>query len=274
MIEKNVTSWTELIEFLHSEVLFPHSNIKGNHIRSPYVFRGMANSSWGFETSLQRLGSHINVIESPSIRNFRKYATEGTFQHNSFWEVLSIAQHNGLPTRCLDWSASPLIAAHFATSSLVNRNDDAVIWGVNLTIWKNEILNKSLKKSLDDNFAWVYDIKMLDNIFPTIDQLNQFKRIKNDKNEQILFFEPPSIDQKIQNQFGLLSTTTNPYLDQKEYLLKYDKIIPELLVKVNISKDSKSKIRDFLDQNNINERILFPGLHGLCDWLKRYYSSN
>ncbi|MEO1748606.1 MAG: FRG domain-containing protein, partial [Pseudomonadota bacterium] len=42
--------------------------------------------------------------------------------------------------------------------------------------------------------------------------------------------------------------------------------------KIIIPKELKWLVRDRLDQSNISERTLFPGLAGLSDWLKRHYS--
>jgi hypothetical protein len=58
---------------------------------------------------------------------------------------------------------------------------------------------------------------------------------------------------------------------QHEFLNTYATQFPDLVVRIIIDAEAKSEIRDMLDQNNISERTLFPGLPGLCDWLKRYY---
>ena len=42
-------------------------------------------------------------------------------------------------------------------------------------------------------------------------------------------------------------------------------------VKYIIPKELRWRVRDMLDQLMLNERVLFPGLDGLSQWLERHY---
>jgi hypothetical protein len=46
---------------------------------------------------------------------------------------------------------------------------------------------------------------------------------------------------------------------------------PDLSRKLVIPADLKWEVRDKLDQANVTERVLFPGLDGLSQWLARHY---
>ena len=70
------------------------------------------------------------------------------------------------------------------------------------------------------------------------------------------------------NQFALFSVMNNPTSVLDEWLIQH----PDTYRRIIIPKELKLEVRDKLDQANITERVLFPGLDGLAKWLKRHYT--
>ena len=77
-----------------------------------------------------------------------------------------------------------------------------------------------------------------------------------------------AFDDRIVNQFALFSVMSKPTATLDEWLPNH----PEIWRQVVMPAELKWEIRDKLDQANITERVLFPGLDGLSRWLKRQYS--
>jgi hypothetical protein len=173
-----------------------------------------------------------------------------------------------LPTRLLDWSISPLIAAHFATVERQHFSKHGIIWCVDVIALRDRVLPHDIAEPLRHTRAAVYDIPLLEETCP---KLTDFDATHPTLGEACIFFEPPSIDARIANQTGILSAMNGAALSHQEYMVNVAASHPDVVHRITIDKTAKSEIRDMLDQNNIHERMLFPGLPGLCDWLKRYF---
>jgi len=130
---------------------------------------------------------------------------------------------------------------------------------------RDSVLPPAVSSPLKLAPAAVYDVRLLSQTFPTLRTLDAVP------GEVCVFFEPPSIDARIANQFGLLSVMNGPAVNHFRYFQTQSTKFPDLVHKITILARAKTEIRDMLDQNNVNERMLFPGLPGLCDWLRRYY---
>jgi FRG domain len=256
MADTVVKNWNELMQALYDIPATTH----GRH-RSDFVYRGLADAAWGLDTSLYRLGGDYRNIERPMLRSFRKYAEPGSIPSENFWVRLSVAQHHGLPTRVLDWTLSPRVALHFATAEEEHYDKDAVIWCLDV-VRARDLLPGDLRAVLEREYAWIFSIEMLEGIssMAAFDDLAKHGPF-------LLFFEPPSLDARIVNQGAILSVMPGAHLRLSGFLHEH----PNIYKRIVISRDIKWEIRDKLDQDNVTERMLFPGLDGLSRWLKRYY---
>jgi hypothetical protein len=253
-----IRSWEHLAEEVYHDAWKPEMS----RYRSDYAFRGLSDAGYRLENSFLRNSGHHPEFEYHLLRNFRKYArTTEPNQTNTQWRSLVLAQHHGLPTRLIDWTYSPFVAMHFATSNTEKFNTDGVIWQVDF-VKINQVAPEPLQSILLREKCNAFTVEMLEENFSS---LQKFDEVNGPGHA--IFFEPPSLDDRIVNQFGLFSVMTSPISVFDELLA----IHPSFYRRLIIPKELKWEIRDKLDQANITERVLFPGLDGLAHWLKRHY---
>ena len=173
-----------------------------------------------------------------------------------------LGQHHGLPTRMLDRTYSPLVALHFACYSdnpdEIDKND-CCIWKIDTTELKSILPPKYIARLEKEN-SLVFTANMLSDI--SLDDYDS-----DMTNRSMVLIEPPSIDQRIINQYSVFSIVPIKMSSIEDFFLEHT----VKTVKYIISKNLKWEIRDMLDHMNINERIMYPGLDGLSSWLKRHY---
>ena len=129
MQEIIIHNWDELQRVVFDDVW----DDKIMRYRDNRIYRGMAEQSWDLIPSLNRVCGHDLSLETQVFRSFRKYGYAELAEYSGFWKLLPVAQHHGLPTRLLDWTYSPLVAAHFATEDTSCYDRDGVIWCLDVT---------------------------------------------------------------------------------------------------------------------------------------------
>ncbi len=252
-------SWAELVELLFGgsfdERLQRH--------RSRFAYRGCSNQKYELETSLMRLGGDYAALEAHLLRNFRKYAHRSAVEADTPWHWLALAQHHGLPTRLLDWSFSPLVALHFATADVDRFDEDGAIWMVSY-FEAHAALPGLLRQALERERCDVFTVEMLSECVANPAELAGL-----DRDPFLLFFEPPALDDRIVNQYSLFSVVSDPATSLERWLERHPRAAKRVIVPAAL----KWEVRDKLDQANVTERVLMPGLEGLCRWLARHYST-
>jgi hypothetical protein len=226
-------------------------------------------------TSLDRLGGlkpphSKRNLEAHILRNFIRYSRPHlpTAPVNE-WEVLVAAQHHGVPTRLLDWTYSPLVAAHFATIN-PHADRDHAVWRLDwqqvhraFDLPKLALLIEDLERTFGNEgrafTPWT--------LFETSDAADGGHARPR---PFACMIEPPSLDARIIAQAAVFTLCSDTSRSFDAFLEGHG--LASALTKFVIPQSEAARFRDQLDLVGIDERRVFPDLDGVAEGLRRYYS--
>lgn len=209
-----------------SEHLFPGEMFR----RGRYLFRGHSDPSWKLIPAFDRMFANQSrsrrlQIADDLLARFKR-SLEGfnvpTEAVSSDSMMLALGQHYGLPTRLLDWTESPYIAAFFA----FNRS---ALWGAvdrRVTIW---VLDS-------ENPIWSthYGVEIID--------------------------VPSFGNQRIRNQSGTFTLSKTPFASLEQYVAAQED--GAALQRYTLPASDSTRALADLDAMGIHHATVYPEIEG------------
>lgn len=285
------------MDYIQTKILDVDDLLRLPRLLPGFIFRGQADSRWGLKTSIERMmesrggiSCSLKKLELRMVNEYKKRRhlyTGDSIDENDIFEWMAELQHYGAPTRLLDFTFSPYVAAYFATH---RARGECSVWGIN-----NSIINYFLKEKFDPGFEFMqpFDwrgllngemnsvkINLSQNYVVTLRPsreniriyrqqglfISQVSTVNLEKPDDYLFFE------------NCLATTLGeqeiPALGEKSFsefedLLKDRRLndrglTAPKIVKLDIPYDLMEEVKRSLNFMSINAESLFPGLDGLA----------
>lgn len=218
--QETIQSLSDYISFIQGNCETEYTLFRGQQIDKPLL------------PKIARIPLHNDIPRSEKLMfaEFQKKAIPFLEYHpKNDWEWLALAQHYGLPTRLLDWTASSLVAMRFAVSRPPINSQNGVVW-----------------------------------IFEAEEQHLLDASIGVDKLARTSIFQPDHITKRIVVQNGWFSV--HKYLEAKNKFIPFEKIktVKPYLKKLIIPSSCFNEIRNQLYRCGMSDVALFPDLAGLC----------
>lgn len=222
--------------------------------------------------------ARLEDLEREVLETFRNHLiTYVSHRPTSDWELLSLAQHHGLPTRFIDWTTNPLVALYFSLREKQEANSVKVYVLNYKPKTYFDFVQESRKIAPKPDAATVkaspvetdpYDVDGSE-----ADSHETTDKAKNGDAKPIpspfdiidhVIFTPPHVSDRIKAQDGVLMAFPDPTkpLDPSRYL------------EISIQTSARNEILKRLEKFGVFDRQLFPGLDGVAKWLKyKHYES-
>lgn len=243
MQEIRVESWAEFVDRIS--------------VLDDWAFRGQREAGWPLVSSLSRHLSNFvtdkqrwQEREARAIRIFRRKAHNYLTDHAALDDdvrCIALMQHHGSPTRLLDFTKSPYVAAFFA---LENATDDAAVFALNTPLlWRAaprhnpELTRRVIDPRIRGNFE---------------------KYFAGNEHEVVWTGEPKEMDRRLVAQSGtfVMPGVLDKSLD--EILSQYE-ADGSLLQKIILPAAAiRNEGMRSLYRMNITNATLFPDLDGLA----------
>lgn len=282
--EYPVRSWPEFTE------LIDKITIRIDSQRHHFVYRGQVNSSkWNLMPSICRQLkckenelSRCFEIERDSIKEFQSqvhlYLNSSMLpRRDELLEWWMLMQHYGAPTRLLDWTTSPYVAAYFAVES---GEEDGLVWVLNDWALWDRMANKYPN--------WIQHLnsqtRPTNNWYGLSRSFEEQSYFNNDALPQIFFFQTMLKSTRVVAQQGWCSTSTKLFIDYEDEIGKlyavhrsdplnkkdYNDSWLYWNCKIIIPQEQKPEFLRRLQVMNISANSLYPGIDGLGRSVKEF----
>jgi hypothetical protein len=224
--------------------------------RDGWAFRGEEHAAWPLLSSLARRLMDMGVPkaawrerEERALRVFRRKAHVYLHDRRILEDTLrclAMMQHHGAPTRLLDFTKSPYVAAFFA---LENALQDCAVYALNTPVLSG--------------LAAAHDSTLTrEAIDPSSD--GHFERyFTSGAHAMVWYGEPPEMDRRLVAQSGLLVVPGQIDAPLNALLATY-KCREPLIEKVVLAHSMRADAMHALYRMNITQATLFPDLDGLA----------
>lgn len=234
-----------------------------------WVFRGQSDARWELQNAIERtdfVGLH-GAVEAEFVAEFqrgaRNYLTRDQIPEHLI-EWLALMQHHGAPTRLLDFTKAPFIAAYFAYEICdIVASEYIGLWAINIHYLKTRALDelrRDYAEDLQQDGAFIHE--------------KLFERIFHEHQRPLVFpVEPFRMNRRYSLQQSIFVSTgvaAQPFMEQLSFL---GAEMERAVVKIELPSALQKPVLRELQRMNLHRASLFPDLDGYAASLRLRYNS-